>query len=526
MFKIFRIAFSLKNTYRVNTILFSLKQIPLVKRLLPLRLYQSRGLKRLGLVLSIFWEIAGALLGKLLYLLLMVVWAGNLYGKENGTEIYAHLLFFLTLIGAYMNTYLFNPTNDKYYAMILMRMDARKYTLTDYGYTLLRTGLSFLPALLWISFSRGLPLWVCLLAPLHILSVKLAAAGLFLRRYEKTGVCSNENLPPGLAWGLTGILLGAAYALPALGLCMPLPLYGALALFSLVPGIFGIVKIAGFAEYRAMYQMLLAQKRCAVDVKQSVQTAVLEQNRKNISKEGGMTTQKEGFAGFQELFMKRHRKILWKSAKRMAGILAAASLGAAGASLISREAAFALNGLLLRALPWFAFIMYTVNRGTAFTQALFMNCDRSMLTYSFYKKPAFILRLFRLRLLGIIGVNLLPAGVLAAGMPLILYLSGGTGQVLYYLLYPASILAMSVFFSVHYLTLYYLLQPYTASTELKSGTYRLAVWATYLVCFLLLQVEVPPLLFGLLSVVFCLGYCGAACALVYRLAGRTFRIRY
>ena len=54
MFKIFRIAFSLKNTYRVNTILFSLKQIPLVKRLLPLRLYQSRGLKRLGLVLSIF----------------------------------------------------------------------------------------------------------------------------------------------------------------------------------------------------------------------------------------------------------------------------------------------------------------------------------------------------------------------------------------------------------------------------------------------------------------------------------------
>ena len=106
--------------------------------------------------------------------------------------------------------------------------------------------------------------------------------------------------PPGLAWGLTGILLGAAYALPALGLCLPLPLYGALALFSLVPGIFGIIKIAGFTEYRAMYQMLLAQKRCAVDVKQSVQTAVLEQNRKNISKEGGMTTQKEGFAGFQE----------------------------------------------------------------------------------------------------------------------------------------------------------------------------------------------------------------------------------
>lgn len=84
---------------------------------------------------------------------------------------------------------------------------------------------------------------------------------------------------------------------------------------------------------------------------------------------------------------------------------------------------------------------------------------------------------------------------------------------------------MSIFFSVHYLTLYYLLQPYTASTELKSGTYKLAVWATYLVCFLLLQFQVPALLFGILSLVFSLVYSGIACILVYRMAGRTFRLR-
>ena len=32
---------------------------------------------------------------------------------------------------------------------------------------------------------------------------------------------------------------------------------------------------------------------------------------------------------------------------------------------------------------------------------------------------------------------------------------------------------MSMFFSVHYLTIYYLLQPYNAGTEMKSGTYRI-----------------------------------------------------
>lgn len=35
MFKTLRISFSLRNTYRVNGILYSLKQIPLLKKILP-----------------------------------------------------------------------------------------------------------------------------------------------------------------------------------------------------------------------------------------------------------------------------------------------------------------------------------------------------------------------------------------------------------------------------------------------------------------------------------------------------------
>ncbi len=57
-----------------------------------------------------------------------------------------------------------------------------------------------------------------------------------------------------------------------------------------------------------------------------------------------------------------------------------------------------INKMLMVFLPYFVFIMYMINRGTSFTQALFMNCDHSMLTYSFYKKPEFILKLFRIRL--------------------------------------------------------------------------------------------------------------------------------
>ncbi len=41
MLNTLRISFSLKNTYRVNGILYSLKQIPLLRRILPATLYRS-----------------------------------------------------------------------------------------------------------------------------------------------------------------------------------------------------------------------------------------------------------------------------------------------------------------------------------------------------------------------------------------------------------------------------------------------------------------------------------------------------
>ena len=56
-FKTFRISFALKNTYRVNTILFSLKQIPLIKKLLPGSLYRSQALKILAGVIAALWEV-------------------------------------------------------------------------------------------------------------------------------------------------------------------------------------------------------------------------------------------------------------------------------------------------------------------------------------------------------------------------------------------------------------------------------------------------------------------------------------
>ena len=96
-------------------------------------------------------------------------------------------------------------------------------------------------------------------------------------------------------------------------------------------------------------------------------------------------------------------------------------------------------------LPYFVFIMYAINRGTNFTQALFMNCDHSLLTYSFYKQPSFILRLFQIRLREIMKINAVPALVIGIGLALILFATGGTDNPLNYVVLVVSILCMSLF---------------------------------------------------------------------------------
>ena len=179
----------------------------------------------------------------------------------------------------------------------------------------------------------------------------------------------------------------------------------------------------------------------------------------------------------------------------------------------------------MNSLPYFLFIMYAINRGMSYSQALFINCDHCLLTYSAYKKPKNILKLFTIRLREIVKMNLLPAAIIGVGLSSLLLVSGGTDTPVNYLLLLLTPMAMSIFFSVHNLTIYYLLQPYNANTEVKSGTYSIIMGVTYAVCYMFMHIELPTLYFGLSILGFSIIYCLIACLLVYKKAPETFRIR-
>ena len=110
MLKTLRISFSLKNTYRVNSILYAIRQIPLIKKLIPSTVYSIRGFKILANVLSVIWEVISLFIWKMIYCLLAAYGAIVLFeiSSENQAPVFMHILLILSIIGAIINTYMFN----------------------------------------------------------------------------------------------------------------------------------------------------------------------------------------------------------------------------------------------------------------------------------------------------------------------------------------------------------------------------------------------------------------------------------
>lgn len=522
MLKTLRITLSLSMTCRINAVIHWLKTFPVIGKFLPIDAYRARGLKAFATVVAFLWELGSAFLGKALYFGVFLFLPTLFYEPVDSAAAMLHMFVLLAILGTRTNTTLISDDDNAFYAISLLGMDAKSYALVNYAYSLVKILVGYVVFGLIFGLLAGLKWWIVLLMPLFTMGAKTAVAMLELLKFRKRGEIYADKGLEKYIWVLYIILLAAAYILPILEVVMPLWAGVVILLLGIAAGITAIKPLLNYTEYRQVHQYLRRHTQKALE---EAGTALKDQSRNAISVTAVGKSDKRGFAYLNDLFVKRHKKILHKPAIYSAVGLGVLLLGGSAMLYFIPEIRQELELNVMNLLPCFAFVLYAVNRGTSYTQALFMNCDRSMLTYPFYKERKQLLRLFRIRLKAIIGINLLPGAVAAVGLPLLLYCSGGTEDPVNYAVVFVSVLAMNVFFSVHYMTLYYLLQPYTAGSELKNFGYSLATGITYFVCYILMDLDVPPVGFGVLCSVFCAAYCVIACVLVYFLAPKTFRIR-
>ena len=269
---------------------------------------------------------------------------------------------------------------------------------------------------------------------------------------------------------------------------------------------------------------MLNQNNIFVSSEDVQKNTLIESNLKRISIDTTITSNKEGFAYFHDLFVKRHRKILSDSAKKTTIGILLVGIVLCFVMLLAPTAKVPINNFIMNYLPFVLLLMYFINTGKVVTNAMFMNCDHSMLSYRFFRQPNTLLSLFRERLKTLIILNLIPAFFMSLVISILLVLSGGASLLTYVVIF-FSIIAMSIFFSVHNLILYYLLQPYNIGMEMKSTTYTIASLVTYWLCYYISDLKVSSLTFGIIMILFAVIYSLVSLFLVYRYAPKTFKLR-
>ena len=523
MIETFLTAFKLQSSYRRNTLIYTLKRIPVLGRLIPDTVYCNKSIKGITMVVGIISELLQIIVTKPLYVLLMIALPVLWLKVENNISAMVHVFVMLTLAGAFTNSKLFNPTKDKYYALILLKMDARKYTASQYMFELFKGFAGIMVGCFVSRMFLPIPLYLCLAIPVFFLSAKIVSAAAVLWYIQKSRKVYNENKPSVMLWIIAIGSFIAAYGL----MKFPLPqsvfwiIFVVLALLT-APSFSYIFK---FKEYKKIYRNLLIKDNIIFNVNEFAANANVETYNKKIDKVIEVSSNKSGYAYFHELFVKRHSKLIYRSSKNTALILSGVFLCAIVAMIMSSSIRSKMNPMLQNILPWAAFSMIFINRGQAITEAMFANCDRCMLHYSFYRNPKAILQLFGLRLKTLIISNMLSAVIMAAGLTVLLFLSGGTAQAINYVILFFTVICLSVFFSVHYLTLYYLFQPYTDEMKIKNIPYTLINSAVSIMLYLIIRFKISIATFGLVTIVLTVIYVVVAIVLTYSLAHKTFRLK-
>ena len=513
-------SFKIDMSYATNSFIYILRKLPILKDLITEDAYKSKALKSIVRIISSIFSFGRMLAYKFLYFFIIIGFAMLIDERFLGF-IFIHIYFLLTILGVFINNRLINPNSKKYFSIILFGMDAKKYTISTFIYDLFIT--TILNLLVFLSLKSMIHISFKAIGLLLIISILCRVIGeafniIFYKKYKYL-FNSNTKL-----YMTIGIIFLVLCALPYFGIII-LPKFISLIIIPLfILAIISFIYILKVDDYKVIiretnsYNAIMNRDEVSSYNRQKM----VEVRDKDKVIDNKKIKGKKGYDLFNTIFFERHKEILLRSALRF-------SVGIIGVYIVLGVLYYLgkgnfIHSFLLNNMGWFVLILYFVNRGSIITQAMFYNSDHAMLRYNFFREENVILGLFKRRLGTVVKVNLIPGVLIGIGNVILLYISGGANTITYISMF-IFIISLCIFFSVHYLVLYYLLQPYNKDLMIKSGTYTIITFLTYFVSYYVSEVKVSTLLFSIFGIAFSIIYIIVGLLLVKKYAPSNFRIR-
>lgn len=520
----------IETSIAINAFIYFIKKLPFFKKWLKGVNYTFLGFKSfVGLIAIVLNLIKGPLKSGVA-LFIGVILPGFFSGEQKMRHPLTLMFFFYFVFRLFLSETL-SLNMQKYIMVKQLRMNAGKYAKAN---LVKREGIKLI--------SRSLVFMGCSsilgISPLKALSISflvtltaIVAEAIHLFIFKKTeDVLEDHNIIAVVLYGLIVVGAGISYYGFSNFDAGKIILHPVTLVTVLIISMVSIKFLYNYDNYSS------AMNRATNLTKLSkVQTTMAEGKFADVkikSKDFGVKDlnisqhkEKEGYAYLNALFFDRHKRIIRKPVIIKSCLVILAFIVIFGVCYFVEGATLVVfTRELIGGYTFLIFLMYMLCNSNRETRAMFYNCDLSMLKYGFYRKPGALLKMFTLRLRRIVLGNLIPTILIVFGL-LLVSIASGQGNYREMLPIILMLLSLSVFFSVHYIFMYYIFQPYTSSLGVKSPFFNIINGFVYLLSYMSMQIDEPAARFMIYIIMFSIVYVIIALILVYRIAPKTFRVR-
>lgn len=523
----------------VNGIVYFFRKIPLVGKLLGDK-YRFYELKQIVFffypIFALIWQIIKSAMVFAINFLWMI-YANKLFGKVfNAEELLAGKIgalslnqytasllvpCFIYLSFAIFRNMIVDNGNSIYELFTNFAFDAKEIAKAHLYYIpILRFVGRSLVFIFAFKFLADVPVIDTLAMSLAILMTELAAS-IFWLSYLKDKEKS---------------ILDNGFIQVAVGLILSLILYVLVSFFKIPSRVssfsFLILSIIAFIpaykymknfnSYGKIIEKAARKYQIALDEVADYQENSLKIKEKDIGKR---KVKGESFAYLNQIFFLRHRRIIRKPILIKSTILLLLSLVVSAYMYVK---GFDLNGNIDEISSFLIpLIMYILLKQDNILRSMYLNCDKGLMPYGFYREGKNVLAMYKERFKSLLKIMAIPSLALTVSY-LILASFDGTLSLRQKALSLLYIALLALFFVSLPLMEYYLLSPFNQEGQ-KTG--KAVILIDYLiygaVFFILPQVtsKFSDRAFLIVVSIFIISFVIVSQILVYKLAPRTFKVR-
>lgn len=456
----------------INQLIRFFHKLPLIGRTTGDK-YRLFALKKfvyiLGPVFSVLFQAIKSFMSMIFALILtgFIIWliktpgapADNRYVQfmELAKGNLAFLSFYLTPAllsdGIAGNKVLMYKLNYQY------KLEAKESGLINGVFGPLRIGIGrFFPFMIFLGSQRAL------LLTFILAFIRVIAASINLKRSERKGKGLSDKFWFVLL--LEVVLFAILMRVENISVQILLPVFA----LTLAGFVFSLKFLLAYDKYDRLLEVAKREKdNIELDL-DKISNDSLALKEADLTRES--TVGVYGYEFLNSVFFARHKRLIGKPILKKAIIIfLVVSLGLGAIKFIFPDSISVLKSVFLAAVPIVAMLFFN---DSSSIRAFFLNCDRSLMQYGFYRDEEAVFKMYKLRYKALLKINI--PGLL-----------GGLGIIAIYfglfdntntdlaILAAGFILACYLFYPGLILANYYIFQPFNYEAQAIGGMYKLIV---------------------------------------------------